>query len=93
MFNKLIITSLIFLLAGCQVTNPPSYQKDRKPEDRTEYNGVEGVMQKQKDQSYLMNKELSDKCEAAKIDLAIAESEGNEKDVEKQKELISHTCV
>jgi hypothetical protein len=63
---------LIVLLSACGVSQPPPYQKDRAPEDRDQYNGFEGLTQQQKDQNYLMNKELSDKCTAAKIDLSIA---------------------
>ena len=80
-------------MAGCKVTQPPAYQKDRKPENRTEYNGAEGMMQQLKDQNYLMSKELSEKCTNAKIDLVIAESKERKKEAQKQKELISTTCV
>jgi hypothetical protein len=40
-----------------------------------------------------MNKELSDKCTAAKIDLAIAETDKNASDIKKQNALISSTCI
>ncbi|AAZ26118.1 putative lipoprotein [Colwellia psychrerythraea 34H] len=93
MFSKSIVISLVILLAGCKVTQPPSYQKDRKPEDRNEYNGTEGMVQQQKDQGYLMSKDLSDKCTEAKIDLAISESNNNESKIKKQKEIISSTCI
>jgi len=93
MFSKLIVISLIILLAGCKVTQPPSYQKDKKPEDRNEYNGAEGMVQQQKDQGYLMSKDLSDKCTEAKIDLAISESDNNESEIKKQKKIILSTCI
>ena len=93
MFRQSIVISLIILLARCKATQPPSYQKDRKPEVRNEYNGVEGMAQQQKDQNYLMSKELSDKCTKAKIDLAMSESENNVSEIKKQKELISLTCI
>lgn len=92
MFNKLIPVSLIVLLSACGATQPPPYQKDRAPEDRDQYSGVKGLMQHQKDQMYIMTKELSDKCTAAKIDLAIAETEGNLDEIKKQGKLISSTC-
>ena len=93
MFSKSIMLSLIMLLAACQVTQPPPYQKDRKPEDRTEYNGAEGMVQQQKDQNYLMSKELTDKCTDAKIDLAIAEANKKANEIKKQKSLIKEMCV
>lgn len=74
------------------MTEPEPYQADRPPENRTEYNGLEGVAQQQKDQGYLMNKELADKCTAARVDLAVAESQGNTTDIQKQQSIISDTC-
>ena len=93
LFNKLIPVSLIILLSACGATQPPPYQKDRAPEDRDEYNGAEGLTQQQKDQAYLMSKELSDKCTTAKIDLAIAETDKNSSEIKKQNALISSTCI
>jgi len=93
MFNKLLPISLIVLLSACGASQPPPYQQDRKPEDRNEYSGAEGLTQLQKDQSYLMNKELADKCTVAKIDLAIAEADKNAGEIDKQKAIISSTCV
>lgn len=83
---------LLILLSGCELTEPEPYQADRAPENRTEYNGLEGVAQQQKDQGYLMNKELADKCTAARVDLAVAESQGNTADIQKQQSIISDTC-
>ena len=40
-----------------------------------------------------MNKELSDKCTAAKIDLAIAQADKDNNEVKKQSELIRSTCL
>ena len=93
LFNNLILVFLGVLLSACGATQPPPYQKDRKPEDRDQYNGVVGLAQQQKDQNYLMRKELSDKCSAAKIDLAIAQTNKNTNEIEKQNALISSTCI
>ncbi|MBW8190556.1 hypothetical protein K0504_05860 [Neiella marina] len=93
MLNKLLPISLIVLLSACNASQPPPYQKDRKPEDRDQYSGAEGLTQQQKDQSYLMSKELSDKCTAAKIDLAIAEKDKNTSEITKQNDLISRNCI
>jgi len=81
------------LLVACKSTQPPSYQKDKEPEYRTEYNGVEGMAQQQKDQNYLMSKELTEKCTNAKINLAIAETEKKASEINKQKELIKSMCI
>ena len=93
MFNKLIPVSLIVLLSACGASQPPPYQKDRKPEDRNQYGGAEGLTQMQKDKIYLLNKELSDKCTTAKIDLAIAETDNNTSEIKQQKSIISDTCT
>jgi len=93
LFNKLIPVSLIVMLSACGATQPPPYQKDREPEDRDQYSGAEGMSQYQKDQSYLVKKELSDKCTTAKIDLAIAEADKNTNDIKKQNALINSSCI
>jgi hypothetical protein len=93
LFNKLIPVSLIVLLSACGATKPPPYQKDRKPENREQYNGLEGMAQYQKDQIYLLSKELSDKCTTAKIDLAMAETDNNFEEIKVQKALIGSTCI
>ena len=93
MLSKLLPISLIVLLSACGASQPPPYQKDRAPEDRNQYSGAEGLTQLQKDQTYLMNKELSDQCTEAKIDLAIATTDENNDEIEKQKSLIKSTCL
>ena len=90
---KLLSLSMIVLLSACGASQPPPYQKDRAPEERNQYSGAEGLTQLQKDKVYLMNKELSDKCTAAKIDLAIAETDKNTSEIKKQNEQISSTCI
>lgn len=92
MTKYFLLPLLLILLSGCELTEPEPYQADRPPENRTEYNGLEGVAQQQKDQGYLMNKELADKCTAARVDLAVAESQGNTTDIQKQQSIISDTC-
>jgi hypothetical protein len=92
LFNKLIQVSLIVLLSACSAIQPP-YQKDREPQDRDQYSGAKGMSQYQKDQIYLMSKELSDKCTSAKIDLAVAQTDNNTSEIKKQNALISNTCI
>jgi hypothetical protein len=90
---KLLSLSLVVLLSACGASQPPPYQKDRAPEDSDQYSGAEGLTQQQNDKSYLINKELSDKCTTAKIDLAIAETDKNSSEIKKQNEIISSTCI
>lgn len=92
--KKLILLAFptMVLLSGCKVNEGEAYQKDRAPEDRTEYTGVEGLKQAQKDKTYLMDKELRDKCNDAKISYAIAKSNQNEKEMQAQKAIMAKTC-
>lgn len=90
---KLMLVSVTVLLSACVATQSASYQKDRAPENRDQYSGAEGMSQYQKDQRYLLDKELSDKCTKAKIDLVIAQTEKNAQEIKKQNSLISSTCV
>lgn len=90
--NLFFILSAV-MLSACGATKPAPYQKDVSPENRKEYSGTEGMAQYQKDQSYLMEQELADKCASAKMELLIAESEKDTKEIQKQKEIIEDTCV
>lgn len=91
-FKTLFVFLSIAALSGCKVTEPPPYQADRAPEDRTQYHGMEGLAQHQKDQRYLMDKELADKCRKATIDKAVAESQNQQDDVEKYSAIMRKTC-
>lgn len=93
MYKNISFVLSVILLSACGATKPEPYKKELSPENREKYNGAEGMAQYQKDQSYLMEKELADKCASAKMELLIAESEENTKEVEKQKEIIENTCV
>ncbi|MEI5640823.1 MULTISPECIES: hypothetical protein [unclassified Pseudoalteromonas] len=92
--KKVIIPVLATLfVVGCEATTAELYQKDRKPEERTEYSGIEGLTQQQKDQNYLMRKELQDKCDNAKVNLAIAKSEGQTQAIEQHQEEVKDYCI
>ena len=77
--------ALLLCLSACSATQAPSYQADREPENRDTYIGIEGMGQYQKDQAYLMEKELSEECQNAKIELGIAEAEKDESSIRIQK--------
>lgn len=91
--NIILSLTIIAALGACSSIQPPSYEKDKSPENRKEYNGLKGVIQQQKDQSYLMSAELQKKCDAARIDLAVAESTGEEAQSKAQRAIIKATCV
>ena len=81
-----------FVLSGCKVNEGEAYEKDKAPEERSEYVGTEGLAQAQKDKLYLMDKELRDKCNDAKISHAVAKSNNNEKEAQAQKAIMANTC-
>ena len=62
MFYRLFVLIVVFGLSSCGATIPSAYQKDRKPSDRTEYIGMGGMIQHQKDQSYIRGKTLCDRA-------------------------------
>ncbi|TMP81882.1 hypothetical protein CWB73_05625 [Pseudoalteromonas phenolica] len=86
------VLPLAFVLSGCKVNEGEAYEKDKAPEERSEYVGTEGLVQAQKDKQYLMGKELRDKCNDAKISYAVAKSNNNEKEAQAQKAIIANTC-
>ncbi|OCQ18885.1 hypothetical protein A7985_22070 [Pseudoalteromonas luteoviolacea] len=88
----LVTACAAFVLAGCKVNEGASYDKEAEPQDRTEYVGVEGVVQSQKDKVYLMNKELSDKCKNAKVDHAVALTNNDQQALKRQEKIIKSTC-
>jgi len=81
------------LLVACEATSPPAYDRDKAPEDRKDYSGLEGATQMLKDKSYLMDKELRDKCINAKVALAVAQSEGKQDDIKLNRRIIQDTCT
>lgn len=63
-----IVSVLSLAMVACKATTPPPYEADKAPEDRQDYNGPKGLVQQQKDQSYLIDKAQKDSCEKAKLD-------------------------
>ncbi|MEQ2355905.1 hypothetical protein [Pseudoalteromonas piscicida] len=93
MNKSLVVILAVSLLSACKATVPEPYQKGREPESRTEYSGVEGLVQQQQDQNYLMRKELQDKCDDAKVNLAIAKSDKATKAIKKHQREIKDYCI
>lgn len=94
MFKYTVLTGIIILLlGGCSTNSAPSYEREKSPESRTEYNGIKGLAQKQKDQNYLMSLTLQRQCDTARIDLAVAKSTGDEYGEQASQAMIQKTCV
>ncbi len=84
---------LVAMLTGCEATTPPPYEADKAPEDRTEYSGKDGLIQKMKDDNYLQRKQLMQQCDQARVDYAVAEQAGNQGEMLKQKAMINRNCM
>ena len=94
LFKYTVLTGIIILLfGGCSTNSAPPYERGKSPESRTEYNGIKGLAQKQKDQNYLMSLALQRQCDAARIDLAVAQSTGDEYGEQASQAIIQKTCV
>lgn len=84
--------SVVTLLTACGATSPPPYEKEKSAEEREYYQGATGLVQQQKDQNYLIKKEMSEKCEQARLDLAVAESEGQTDTIAHYQSVIKQSC-
>jgi len=92
--NKIFIISAFTLtLAACSVYQAPPYEKNKRPDDKGQYSGVEGVVQKQKDEAYLANEANKFKCQDARLDLVDAEAEGDINMVRRVKVRLQKLCV
>lgn len=92
MNNKAILILSTLALSACKATTPEPYKKDHKPEQRHEYNGLKGWEQSEKDRVYLMNNELKNKCDSAKISLAIAQNDNQTEGIEEFASKIKRVC-
>ncbi len=93
-FKYTVLTGLIILLlSGCSTNSEPPYEREKSPESRTEYNGLKGLAQKQKDQNYLISIELQRQCDTARFDLAVAKSRGDEYGAQASQAILQRTYV
>jgi hypothetical protein len=94
LMKKIIIVSIFTLtLVACGAHRAPPYEKDKRPEDRGQYSGVAGVVQKQKDQAYLANEANKFKCQDARLDLVDAEAEGDINMIRSVKVRVQKLCI
>lgn len=92
--NKIFIVSALTLtLVACGSHQAPAYEKEKRPEDRGQYTGVEGVIQKQKDQAYLTQQANKLKCQDSQLDLVDAEAEGDVNMIRQVKSRVQKNCV
>ena len=90
MNRSFLIMLGVLLTSSCSYIKPPAYQKEKSVESRSEYNGVEGMAQYQKDQSYLMRKS---QCEQANKDLMLELDNDNDNEkISDLKEQIKELC-
>jgi len=92
--NKLLIVSAFTLtLAACSAHRAPPYEKDKRPEDRDQYSGVEGMKQYQKDQNSLIKQANQIKCQDTRMDFVDAEAAGDESLVRQVKVRLQKYCI
>lgn len=92
--NKIFIVSAFSLiLIACSAQQAPPYEQDKRPKDRGQYSGVEGVVQKQKDEAYMANQANKFKCQDARLDLVDAEAEGDINMIRRVKARLQKLCV
>lgn len=72
---------------------PEAYNKNQKPEERSEYNGLSGYAQSLKDQKYLSDREMHAKCHNARLDLAEASLAEQKDKVDQLKTKIKAVCI
>ena len=93
MKNFFILSVFTLTLVACGSHQAPPYEKEKRPEDREQYSGVEGSIQKQKDQAYLINQANKVKCQDARLDLVDAEAEGDINMIRRVKARLQKLCV
>ena len=92
--NKIFIVSAFSLtLVACSVYQAPPYEREKRVEDQGPYIGVEGAIQKQEDQAYLINQANKAKCQDARLDLVDVEAEGDVNMIRRVKTRVQKLCV
>lgn len=88
-----IVSAFTLTLVACGARQAPPYEKDKRPKDRGQYSGVEGVIQKQKDQAYLIKEANKFKCQDARLDLVDAQAQADTNIVRRVKARVQRLCV
>ena len=92
--NKIfIVSAFTLILIACSAQQASPYETDKRPKDREQYSGIEGVVQKQIDQAYMANEANKFKCQDARLDLVDAEAEGDINMIRRVKVRVQTLCV
>ena len=92
--NKIFIVSALALtLVACGSHQAPPYEREKRPKDSGQYSGVEGSIQKQKDQAYLTQQANKLKCQDSRLDLVDAEAERDMNMIRQVKARVQKNCV
>lgn len=92
--NKLLIVSAISLtFVACGAHRAAPYDKNKSPEERENYAGVEGMKQYQKDQDALIKQANKIKCQDARMDFVDAEAKGDVGEVRLVKARLQKYCA
>lgn len=88
-----MVSVFTLTLVACGSHQAPPYEEDKRPEDRGQYTGVEGSIQKQKDQAYMANQANKLRCQDARLDLVDVEAEGDINMIRQVKARVQKYCV
>jgi hypothetical protein len=92
--NKIfIVSALALIFVACSVYQVPPYETEKRAEKQGPYIGLEGVVQKQKDQAYSTNQANKAKCQDARLDLVDVEATGDINMIRQVKVRVQKLCV
>jgi hypothetical protein len=92
--NKIfMVSALVLTLVACGSHQSPPYEREKRPENSGQYSGVEGSIQKQKDQAYLTQQANKLKCQDSRLDLVDAEAERDMNMIRQVKARVQKNCV
>jgi hypothetical protein len=92
--NKIfIVSACTLILVACSTHQSPLNEKEFRPADPGQYSGIEGAIQKQKDQASLANQANKFKCQDARLDLVDAEAGWDVNLIRRVKVRVQKLCV
>lgn len=90
--KPILVSVVALLLTACQQSGP-AYQADRDISDRDTYQGVDGLVQYQKDQDALRQREREAACLQSKIALQKASSEQHAEQIASLEAQVKSQCA
>ncbi|WP_299084560.1 hypothetical protein [uncultured Paraglaciecola sp.] len=91
--NQIIISIFTLCLVACSAHQASAPEDSKRPHKQDSYSGIEGSIQKQKDQLYKTNQANKLKCQDARLDLVNAEAEGDLNLIRQVKAKVQKLCV